>query len=120
MLRSSVGIKKALRWLSQGVFPRGAGSTSVMIHGARQNQNVIILAHTTHYAEHLVKEAPYNATAKTWLQPLHGNRYPVLIDHFMVQMICNEAYIELRKKDNIINNLIKEKKKLQRKLDKLT
>ena len=72
-------------------FGRGFGHTQAMLNGAKNTDNVVIVAHTQRFADELAKQCKNaRGVGLDRTDMLRGLRLPFLVDHYAIEILLGE------------------------------
>ena len=80
---------KELRYVH---FGRGFGHTQAMLNGAKNADNVVIVAHTQRFADYLAEQCKNaRGVGLDRTERLRGLHLPILVDHYAVEFMLGES-----------------------------
>ena len=72
-------------------FGRGFGHTQAMLNGAKNTDNVVIVAHTQRWADELAKQCKNaRGVGLDNTERLLGLQLPILMDHYAIEILLGE------------------------------
>ena len=72
-------------------FGRGLGHTQAMLNGAKNADNVVIVAHTQRFADDLAKQCKNaRGVGLDRTERLRGLHLPILVDHWAIEILLGE------------------------------
>ena len=72
-------------------FGRGFGHTQAMLNGAKNTDNVLIVAHTQQFADYLAKQCKNaRGVGLDRTERLLGSHLPIVVDHYAIEILIGE------------------------------
>ena len=72
-------------------FGRGLGHTQAMLNGAKNADNVVIVAHTQQFADDLAKQCKNaRGVGLDRTERLLGSHLPIVVDHYAIEILLGE------------------------------
>jgi len=72
-------------------FGRGFGHTQAMLNGAKNADNVVIVAHTQQFADYLAKQCKNaRGVGLDRTERLLGSHLPIVVDHYAFEILLGE------------------------------